>query len=204
MIDLQVDIIIWDFDGVLINSNEIRTRSFAYALDFLSSKDFEDFTKYHECNGGLSRYHKLDWLEKKMNVKLDKSLILERYGEMCVTEILRIKPLIKQNLEIIARNTQLLHYVASGSDQSELRFLCKNLNIEKYFVGIYGSPKPKVEIVRDILFKNKSQKVYLVGDSINDFDAAASNDIYFVPYNFYNKFPTYNKIVLYKWFLENL
>jgi phosphoglycolate phosphatase-like HAD superfamily hydrolase len=201
---LLINTIIWDFDGVLINSNEIRTLAFAHALNFLNDSELNNFLKYHESNGGLSRYKKLDWLEKEINVKLDKALILDMYGKKCVSEILKIKPLITQNIDIIASNPQVSHYIASGSDQSELRFLCKSLNIEKYFVGIYGSPKPKIEIVSDILFLNKKQNTYLVGDSINDFDAAASSDIYFIPFNLCDNLPDYNKIKSYKWFLETL
>jgi phosphoglycolate phosphatase-like HAD superfamily hydrolase len=73
-------------------------------------------------------------------------------------------------------------YVASGSEQNELRAVFKERNLEIYFQNIYGSPTAKVELVKNILQENNSNKALMFGDALSDMDSAFSNSIDFVAY----------------------
>ena len=57
--------------------------------------------------------------------------------------------------------------------------------LPKYFQSINGSPTPKTKLVQDIIEKKKLEKksCVLIGDSINDYDAAKANGIDFYGYN---------------------
>ncbi len=200
---MKVDSIIWDFDGVLIDSNLIRRNSFKSVLGFLSNKDLDEFLIYHELNGGLSRYHKLDWLQSKLEYTIDRSLILNNFSSICLEQILKERPLINRNIDLIKNNQNIHHYIASGSDQNELRLICENLNIDLYFKGIFGSPIPKNEIVKDILTKLGEGNTVLIGDSLNDLEAARANQITFVSYNMDTINIDYTKHKPYSWFLKN-
>ena len=48
----------WDFDGVIINSDNVRIKAFKNSLEDYDSKDVNTLLKFHENNGGLSRYVK--------------------------------------------------------------------------------------------------------------------------------------------------
>ena len=76
-------------------------------------------------------------------------------------------------------------FIASGSEEKELRLINESLQLSKYFLGIFGSPKNKIDIVKSIIQDNKLNKneTILIGDSINDYDAAIKNDIRFFGYN---------------------
>ena len=76
-------------------------------------------------------------------------------------------------------------HIASGSDQKELRHLCYELNIAQYFKTIEGSPTPKSEIVKNLIGHSRYnvQETLLIGDAINDFNAASLNGIHFLAYN---------------------
>ena len=76
-------------------------------------------------------------------------------------------------------------HIVSGSDQEELRFLCRELEIDKYFISIHGSPTPKKELVKELIDLNEYNKldIALIGDSINDLEAANLNGINFFGYN---------------------
>ena len=198
-------IIIWDFDGVIIRSNKIRTMSFKKSLDFLNKDDLSRFIEYHENNGGLSRYHKLDWLKKELNINFDNGFVLEKFSKECCKQILKTKPIIFENLNIISKDKKNKHYIASGSDQKELRSICKAFNIDQYFSKILGSPISKIENVKSILKEVKTKNVILIGDSINDLEAAMVNQIYFTPYGDFPKNQLkYKKIRSRKWLLKNL
>jgi phosphoglycolate phosphatase-like HAD superfamily hydrolase len=73
----------------------------------------------------------------------------------------------------------------SGSDQDELRYICQRINIERYFMTIEGSPTSKIDLVSGIIsrYKYNSGNAILIGDSINDSDAAKANGVMFYAYN---------------------
>lgn len=202
----DMKIVIWDFDGVLIQSNEIRTRAFIKSLSFLDQELVGKFIHYHENNGGLSRYHKLDWLQEQIDFPLNKSEILTSYSEECYSEIITKKPIIEENLNIVVNDNSNKHFIASGSDQTELRQICKILGIDGHFENILGSPISKIENVRNILLdENNHGDAILIGDSINDLEAAIANHIYFIPYCLnLKKHADYQKIQSRQWFLRNL
>jgi phosphoglycolate phosphatase-like HAD superfamily hydrolase len=95
--------------------------------------------------------------------------------------------LIQDSLEFVKQQfeNKIPMHIVSGSDQTELRFLCKELNIEHYFLSIHGSPTAKKILVKNVIEENKYNKenIVLIGDSINDFEAAKENEITFCGYN---------------------
>ena len=59
------------------------------------------------------------------------------------------------------------------------------MNLEKYFLSINGSPKAKNVIVTDLItyFSLNKSNTCLIGDSINDYEAAKKNHIKFYGFN---------------------
>jgi phosphoglycolate phosphatase-like HAD superfamily hydrolase len=76
-------------------------------------------------------------------------------------------------------------HIVSGSDQSELRYLCKEMGIDIFFKSIHGSPTTKNTLVKEVIESNGYSKteIALIGDSYNDYEAAKVNDISFFGYN---------------------
>ena len=80
---------------------------------------------------------------------------------------------------------QFKMHIVSGSDQEELRFLCQKLGVYDFFITINGSPTPKKELVKNIMrnYGYESRLMALIGDSINDYEAARVNEIDFFGYS---------------------
>jgi len=76
-------------------------------------------------------------------------------------------------------------HIASGADEKDLKFICDSLGLTKYFLSINGSPIVKTKIVKDILMKKqyKKEETILIGDSVNDYEAANVNNIEFYGFN---------------------
>ena len=94
--------------------------------------------------------------------------------------------LIKDTVDFIKCNYKKYNMsIASGSEEKELNYLCEQLEIKKYFRGIYGAPLHKNDIVKNIIKNNNYnlEETILIGDSINDFDAAKVNNIGFYGFN---------------------
>ena len=72
--------------------------------------------------------------------------------------------------------------IVSGSDQKELREVCKGRGIDLFFKRILGSPIEKQDNIATLLsdFKWARSKSVYIGDSNNDLEAAKTNDIDFI------------------------
>lgn len=183
-------IIIWDFDGVIIFSNEVREEGFREIFKQYSESQIDQLLTYHRINGGLSRYVKIRYFfEEILGESIEEKQIIELASEFSdiMKKKLTNKSLLNEDWLAFMEEgkTKYVHHIASGSDQNELRLLCKELGINTFFTSIHGSPTPKNQLVSDIIQSNNYVKseIVLVGDAINDYEAAKVNEIGFRGYN---------------------
>jgi HAD superfamily hydrolase (TIGR01549 family) len=186
----MIKTILWDFDGVILDSMPIREYGFREIFKEFDTTLVNKLLEYHNQNGGLSRYVKIRYFYEKLlarsitNDEINK--IANYFSIIMKQQLVNKKYLIEEIVEFIKNNYQKYNfYIVSGSDQSELRFLCKELDIEQYFISVYGSPIHKNDLVKNILDKenyNKNETI-LIGDSINDYEASNINGINFYGYN---------------------
>jgi HAD superfamily hydrolase (TIGR01549 family) len=182
--------ILWDFDGVILDSMKIRDIGFEQIFNSFDKDKVVLLLKYHRANGGLSRYVKIKYFfENILDISISEIEVLKYANQFSVImreKLIDKKNLIQDSLSFIKKNKSHYNFhIVSGSDQEELRFLCKELKIANNFLSIHGSPTPKIELVKIILNKEKYNKkeTCLIGDSINDFEAAKENEISFMAYN---------------------
>lgn len=185
-----IEVLFWDFDGVVIDSNKVRERGFIEVLSAFKKQEVDQLLTFHYANGGLSRYVKFRYffeVIKKENISEDKILEYAGAFSAIMKKLLTDRGLlIEKTLQYIDRNYKKYKmFLVSGSDQEELRFLCRELGIAHYFKSILGSPTPKTEIVSHLINLNQfsKDKCIMIGDSKNDYDAAHANGIHFVAYN---------------------
>lgn len=182
--------IIFDFDGVILDSMLIRTEAFAYALRNYPQYQIDKLIEYHLYNGGLSRFHKFQYFfEHILHQSLDErklKQLLHDFGLYVKEHIINPTFIIHETIEYISHNhAKQQFFIASGSEQEELRYICQSLDIGRFFVGIFGSPTHKNQIVANILkdYSLLMEDTALIGDSINDLEAAKYNQIEFYGYN---------------------
>ncbi len=183
-------VILWDFDGVILDSMDVREKGFRQVLSQYSEDQVEELLEYHNKNGGLSRYVKFRYFQEEiLGEEVDEEKVKEmsdEFSEIMRKELTQQERLIPEVLNFIkAEHTNYEMHIVSGSDGDELKFLASQLGISQYFKTIQGSPMPKISLVEDILeeYKYNKEEVCLIGDSINDYDAAHANGIEFFGYN---------------------
>jgi phosphoglycolate phosphatase-like HAD superfamily hydrolase len=186
--DLRV--ILWDYDGVLMNSNPVRNLGFEKVLNEFPPAQVAQLMEFHRDNGGLSRYVKFRYFfETIRGEKITEEAIkvwAEKFSVIMKDLLINPELLILETLSFVKRNYQKYPmHIVSGSDGEELRYLCKMLDIAKYFKSIHGSPTPKKQLIDQLLKENNyaNKQCILIGDAINDFDAAQFNSIDFMAYN---------------------
>jgi HAD superfamily hydrolase (TIGR01549 family) len=180
----------WDFDGVILNSNTVRDNGFERVLAAFPEKEVNQLLDFHQKNGGLSRYVKFRYFfEEIRNESVTDEKIqtyANRFSEIMKVLLTDRDLLIQETIKFIKTNFQKIPMIiVSGSDQDELRYLCEKLEIKQFFKRIHGSPKPKMDWVRDIVLEEQLNptKCLLIGDSYNDYEAANLNKLPFMGYN---------------------
>ncbi|MFD2514256.1 HAD family hydrolase [Pontibacter locisalis] len=186
----EIKNILWDFDGVIMDSMAVRDKGFEIVLKEYTAKEVEKLMDFHRANGGLSRYVKFRYffeeIKKESISEEEVNAYAEKFSEIMLQNLVNPSLLIKDSINFIkASFAQYKMHVVSGSDQKELRLICKNIDIDKYFLSIHGSPTPKKQLVRNLLkeYSYKASETILIGDSINDYEAAVENGIRFFGYN---------------------
>jgi HAD superfamily hydrolase (TIGR01549 family) len=182
--------IIFDFDGVILDSIPVKTEAFRKLFKDFPADKVEELIIYHIHNGGKSRYKKIEYFfDELLNWPVSKETIKKyatKYSELTKQELANKKYLIDDSIAWIKENYKNYNlHIASGADENDLKYICDKLEISKYFISINGSPKIKSEIVKDILenYNYKREETILIGDSINDYEAAKDNKVKFYGYN---------------------
>ena len=182
--------ILWDFDGVILDSMKVRDWGFIEIFKKFNKDEVDKLIEYHRENGGLSRYVKIRYFyENILERPIKKEEVLdyaENFSFLMKTKLTDKSNLIQDSVRFIqGKFNDYNFHIVSGSDQEELRFLCHELDLSKFFLSIHGSPTAKKTLVKDLIsnFNYDKNKTILIGDSINDYDAAVKNDIDFYGYN---------------------
>ena len=157
----MIKVIFWDFDGVIMESNAVRDLGFEKVLADFPKDQVKDLLDFHKANGGLSRYVKFrHFFENIRKENITEQEILEwaeRFSKIMKKLLVNENLLIEETLEFIKNNQdKYTMHITSGSDQEELRYLCKAMHIEELFKSIHGSPKPKKEWVKELIHQNNT------------------------------------------------
>lgn len=173
----QFDLIIFDFDGVIIDSNDIKTEAFKKSIKNESKENIENFIKYHKLNFNISRYKKFEHFYskiKKINkkkLKFSMKNTLLKYSK--INKELSLKSRVIYGLTNFLKKLRKLNIkliVISSSDTDDIKFVLKKKNLSKYFSEVLGSPTSKKKHFKNIKnnLNNKIQ-VLSLGDSKNDY-----------------------------------
>ena len=178
--------IIFDFDGVLVESNEIRFSGFRKLFKDFPQEQVERLVTYAKANGGVSRYKKISYFfsEIRQEPISDESVNkwADQFSKLVEQEIVEAQS-VQGSLEFLEKHVDHLDFaIVSGSDQVELKNICKKRKIDHFFKSILGSPVDKKENIAALLtdLNWEHNKSLYVGDSNNDLEAAQANNLEFI------------------------
>ncbi|WP_339349109.1 HAD family hydrolase [uncultured Alteromonas sp.] len=177
--------IAFDCDGVILNSNKVKTNAFYDAALPYGENNAEELKKYHTQNGGISRFKKFRWfvdyfLERSLRNEAYEQL-LTRYADIVEKGLLNCE--FNKDLYELKKQTPNANWlIVSGGSQSELRALFKERNLAGLFEGgIYGSPDSKEDIFdRELEQNNISVPALFIGDSKYDYFSSSKYGLDFV------------------------
>ena len=187
MIDLSLyDYAVFDCDGVILDSNRLKTEAFARALEGDSEKYVDKMIAYHKANGGVSRYKKFRYYFQEINphedVEKNAKKAISRFAEIVYEGLMKCD-YITGAVDFIkdVKEKGLSLFVVSGSDGEELREVFNKRKIDSLFSAIYGSPPTKTENMKKVKSQVGAQtKGIFFGDSRSDLEAAEKFGLDFI------------------------
>jgi len=182
----MVNAIIFDFDGVVLESLNVKTNAFKKLYEPYGSDISKRVVEHHLENGGVSRFDKIKFYH---NIFLGEDIdekkiqkIAQKFSEMVVNEIMKV-PFVDGAKQFIEDNyKRYLMFISSATPTNELNFICKQRKIAKYFQGIFGSPDSKSKHISSIItnYSLNNREIVFIGDSSSDLDAANTHNLTFI------------------------
>ena len=178
--------IAFDFDGVLVESVDIKTRAYAYLFKEYGQDVVSKVVDYHIKNGGISRFVKLRTIYEKI---LKKSLSENKFDSLSaqfsniVVDAVVAAPWVEGAQEFLKKNkNRYLYFIVSGTPQEELELIIQRRQMGQYFCAVLGSPKDKVALFREVFLRlNLTPKeTVFVGDAETDWNAAKTMGLPFL------------------------
>ena len=166
---------IFDFDGVILDSNFIKKNAIAEAIQgVLSDQKADEFVNYFVGLNGIPREEKI----AKYVPKDRYEYVLNKY-ESIIDIKLKSAELIPGVKDIIFTLSRLKKgmIVLSGGTQSEVLQLLADRELSENFDGVYGGPKNKEENLQGLLL---DKPVLYFGDSEVDYLVSKNNGFDFV------------------------
>ena len=205
----EYDIFIYDCDGVILDSNKLKSNAFTEALPDEPPDLVAEFVEYHKENGGISRYKKFRYYFEGMKKQVEAEAEIEKALNNFATIV--SQGLISCNyipgaLEFIENLFKLNKrmFVVSGSDENELIQVFIKRGIDHYFEKIYGSPANKEENTNKVVFSmSKAKKGLFFGDSKSDYIASKKFGLDFVFVKGYSEWVNDVKILDIKTTIKN-
>lgn len=175
---VEISAVVFDCDGVLIESNAVKTQAFGDTVVEYGQDAMDRLMAYHNENGGVSRFKKFEWffdevIEKPLTQSGMKALC-DTFHRLCFEAVVNA-PLVDGAREVLeAFYGKLPMFVASGTPQPELQDVLEANGLARYFEFIAGTPPEKSFLLQNIVDKYRlvPSTVLMVGDSLTDLQAA--------------------------------
>lgn len=178
--------VVFDFDGVLVESLDIKTRAFAELYQPYGDAIVGQVVAFHQAHGGVSRFDKIRHFENVFLGRevvedeiLGKAEVFSRLVEDAVIACPEVSGATKL-LRFLSGNTPC--FVASATPEPELRRIVRRRGWNEFFSGVFGAPTTKIEILCNILRSTRkpANECLMVGDAETDFEAANQSGMHFV------------------------
>lgn len=179
--------IVFDCDGVILDSNVVKTEAYFRTAKNLGATDeqAQALVDYHVNLGGISRYHKFDWYVREVLQQpvTDKAIqtLLDEFSRELEDGLMHCT--IANGLQELRQTTVDAKWmVLSGGDQQEIRDLFAKRKIADLFDGgLFGSPDNKDTVLaREKANGNLQLPALFIGDSKYDHEASTNAGLDFI------------------------
>ena len=177
---LRFDAIIFDFDGVLADSVDVKTRAFAALYEPYGAEVVGKVVAWHLEHGGVTRHEKFRHFHQaflgRTLTPSEETDLAARFSGLVEDAVIAAAwvPGAREFLEHWHRRVPL--FVASGTPQTELVRIIDRRQMKNYFSAIGGAPHSKAALIKEFISAHGlvPERALMIGDSRTDLDAAVA------------------------------
>ncbi len=154
----KYDAIVFDFDGVLVESVDVKTQAFGALYAEYGDRIVEQVKAYHLLHGGVSRFEKFRYYHEvllgKNLTEVEEIKLGDRFSQY-VEDAVVDAVYVAGAYEVLENNYQSTPmFVASGTPDQELKRIVSRRNMSHYFVSLHGSPFLAGEPCKDTKYES--------------------------------------------------
>lgn len=169
--------IVFDFDGVLVDSVEVKTEAFMALYADHGEAVVAEVRAFHLRNGGMSRYDKLRHWQRTLVAGPDDEATVQalgdRFGAIVKSRVIAAPEIAGAGAALATLSARLPLHVASATPEAELKEIVAARGLTGYFASIHGVPTRKAEALRMRLAEGiAADEVLMIGDATADHAAA--------------------------------
>lgn len=177
--------IILDFDGVIVESNDIKHE--AFSIIFRRYPEYYDaMISFHRAHNHLPRQGKFRYLLGQLMKKIDYEDEVARLTKEF--EVLTRERIIscayvkgaKEFLDYFYGRVPL--YVSSATPEAELKVILKKRDLLKKFKMVFGPPRTKSQSLKIVIQQElvAAGQIIFIGDSFEDYTVAQEVGVGFI------------------------
>lgn len=189
----MIEAIIFDFDGVIVNSNPIKRD--AYFVIFSDIKNSRNSVEEAiRENPEKTRYGIIETILKKLkkkglmefeDLKAERDKYVQKYGETTERETIKVEEIkgAEQALATLSQKYPL--FILTSTIQKSIEKVVRKRRLDKYFEGVYGADSSdynKPQILEKMAKENSfnPKKAVFVGDGKADYECAKRFEMIFI------------------------
>jgi phosphoglycolate phosphatase-like HAD superfamily hydrolase len=178
-------LVFWDFDGVIKDSVDVKTRAFVRLFEPYGSEAAARVRAHHEAHGGMSRFDKIPLYLRFVGMEPTEShvrALTEQFAALVEREVIEA-PWVPGVEEYLRRHAdEQVFVLVSATPQDEIERIVLGTGLSGLFADVIGAPTGKEEAVRLALHRHgvAAADSVFVGDATADLAAASSAGVRFV------------------------
>lgn len=179
------DVLILDFDGVVVESVDLKDRAFGELFRDTHPERVEELVGFQAQIAGRSRYERFPLIYEYLGLPFPEGETerLDRRLSALLFDAVATCPFVTGAVELLElRSQEVPIYVASATPEDEVRKLIEARGLASYIRAAYGAPARKADNLRRIAAETGADptRVLFVGDSATDQSAADEAGVRFV------------------------
>lgn len=178
-------LVFWDFDGVVKESVDVKTRAFERLFAPFGPDVQARVRAHHEANGGMTRAEKIPLYLRFAGQPVSP----ERVTELCdafgalVRDAVIDAPWVPGAERYLRDNPHGQRFVlVSATPQTEMDHIVDALDLRECFETVFGAPTSKADAIGTTLARAglAASRTAMIGDASADLEAAAAHGVPFV------------------------
>lgn len=176
----------FDFDGVLADSVEVKTRAFAKLFERYGPAVEAKVVEHHRKNGGMTRVDKFyHYYREFLGKPLDDGelqRLCDEFSSLVVDEVVSVPEIPGAENFLKKWHNTIKCFVVSATPDEEIKEIVKRRGIDIYFHEILGSSCSKSDNVNYLLNKYELApwQCLFFGDAESDYRAANASEVNFI------------------------